>query len=301
MRERWNGSIQSTNTPTINQSGAQREDFNLFRCMVTRVIYTDDSSNISKNATNPVVLYEVVILGGYKQGQTMFPCRIANYLGGNDNYSERTLTASSKDISKSPLQDHDGDIVYVQFNQGHSSYPVITSCDRGINDTSTGTTAAQGPRSLQQYNGVYEEINNKGEYTIKRKGGTLTDGRFKPASGIEGQLQFLKDSVKLTDDSSFLQFTKSTDDAMLKTKGGAEFHAKANKIALGAQGIELLDQLVQALEKIHMFIDPTDATHTHIGNLGYETLIPTQTSQFVSAANDIKAIKEKIAQIKGSL
>lgn len=301
MKQRWDGSIQSSNTPTYQQQGLERENYGLYRCMITKVFYTDDPNNITQNARNPCVIYEAVILGGFEQGQTIFPCRLAPSLGGNYNYEDYTLQATSKDISKVDLHDHDGDIVYVLFNQGHDSYPVIIASDKGLNDVFSGTSSALGPRRISQYNGVYQEINNQGELTIKRKGGSLSNGRFVPASGNEGSLQFLKDSVKLGDDSSSLTLTKSTDDALLKTQGGAEFHAKANKIALGAQGIELLDQIVQFLDKLTTFIQSKDATHDHIGNLGYPTSPPETAADFVTAANDINAIKAKISQIKGSL
>lgn len=301
MKQRWDGSLQSANTPTYQQPGVPREDYAIYRCMVTKVFYVDDPGNITKNARNPCVLYEVVILGGAAMGQTLFPCRLAPSLGGNNNYEDYTLQATTKDISKVKLSDHDGDVVYVQFNQGHDAYPVILAGDKGINDVFSGTTASQGPRHIRQYNGVYQEINNQGEFTLKRKGGTLNNGSFNPSNGIEGILQFLKDSVRLGDDSSSLTLTKSIDDALLKTKGGAEFHAKGDKISLGAQGIELLDQIVQFLDKLTSFLRNTDATHDHLGNLGYPTSPPETAADFITAATDIDAIKAKIAQIKGTL
>lgn len=300
MKTRWNGTIQSANTPTYNQPGVGREDYGLYRCMVTQAFYTDDPSNITKNAQNPVVIYEVVILGGSATGQTLFPCRVGNELGGIGNYAETNLKPTTKDISKVQLSDHDGDIVYVQFNQGHDAYPVIVSMDKGFS-APPEATASQAPRKTYQYNGVYEEYNNQGEYTLKRKGGSLSNGLFTPADGTEGVLQFLKDSVKLGDDSSSLTFTKSADQAILKTKGGAEFNAKGGKIALGAAGVELIDQIVQFLEKHSAFIKNKDATHDHIGNLGYPTSPPETATDFVAFSADIDAIKAKLEQIKGSL
>lgn len=300
MRQRWNGTIQSANTPTYNQPGIPREDYNMYRCMVTQAFYTDDPSNITKNAPNPVVIYEVVILGGAATGQTLFPCRVSNELGGNDNFSETNLKPSTKDISKVKLSDHDGDIVYVQFNQGHDAYPVIVGLDKGLNSPAEAGSD-EAPRKTYQYNGIYEEYNNQGEYTLKRKGGSLNQNIFTPADGTEGVLQFLKDSVKLGDDSSSLTFTKSQDQALLKTKGGAEFNAKGGKIALGAAGIELIDQIVQFLEKHSAFIKNKDATHDHLGNLGYPTSPPETATDFVAFSTDIDAIKAKLNQIKGSL
>lgn len=222
MRERWNGSIQSHNTPSIHQSGTEREDFNMFRCMITKVLYVDDPNNISKNARNPSVLYEAVILGGFKTGQTLFPCRMASELGGNFNFSERTLKATTKDISKVKLSDHDGDIVYIEFIQGHDAYPVIRSCDKGINDSTSGTKSSEGPRSISQYNGIYEEINNQGEWSITRKGGALSNGSFSPASGLEGRIKMVKNKIVIEDGGRVITIDKSSDDISIVTAGGAK-------------------------------------------------------------------------------
>ncbi len=301
MRMRYDGTIQSANTPTYSQTGLMRDDFGLYRCMITKVFYIDDSENITKNAPNPCVIYEAVILGGSATGQTLFPCRLSSSLGGNSNYEDYTLSASTKDISKVKLSEHDGDIVYILFNQGHDGYPAIISCDKGLNDVFSGTSSSQGPRHIKQYNGVYQEINNQGEFTLKRKGGSLNNGVFSPASNTEGILQFLKDSVKLGDESSSLILTKSSDDALLKTKGGAEFHAKADKIALGAQGIELLQQISDQLQKLITFANTIDSTHQHLGNLGYPSGAPITATDFTQLGIDLDTIKGKIDGIKGNL
>ncbi len=184
MRFRPDGSIQSSATPTLQNIG-DAPDYALYRCMVTSIIYTDSPSNITSKATNPRVLYDVVVLGGFASGQTMSNCRLASDLGGNDSYWERILRASTKDISKGRLSDGDGDIVFVQFIQGHSGYPVIIALDHGMNTTGiTGATQAQGPRSLTQFNGVQEEINKDGELIIRVKGGVATaaKGKFAPSA-----------------------------------------------------------------------------------------------------------------------
>jgi hypothetical protein len=100
MRQRWDGSRESTNTPSWNKVGIHKEDFGMYRCLVIEVLYADDDKNISKNSPNPEVLYTVAILGGAASGQTLSYCRLASWLGGINNHSERTLTATSKDLSK---------------------------------------------------------------------------------------------------------------------------------------------------------------------------------------------------------
>jgi hypothetical protein len=145
--------------------------------MITEVLYVDDPSNISKNSQNPEVLYSAVILGGMEEGNVLSNCRLASWLGGNTNYSERTLVPTSKDLSKVRLSQHDGDIVYIEFNQGHDGYPVIIALAKGLSNK-VAATKADGPRVLEEYNGLIRNINNKGELITTMKSGSVKDGRF---------------------------------------------------------------------------------------------------------------------------
>lgn len=302
MRERWNGSIQSANTPTMNQSGARRDDYAMYRCMITKVVYIDDPANITMNSRNPSVLYEAVILGGFNTGQTLFPCRLASWLGGTNNYADRTLQATSKMLSTTSLANHDGDIVYVTFNQGHDAYPTIIATDKGLNDNVSGIAAADGPRSVSQYNGVNKLINNQGEYIITRKGGTLDPDLnvFTPDDAIVAQFSMIQDIISLTDTGSTFSITKSLDQIQLITAGGAGIKAKAGTIAVGTSAVELLEQISQQLDKISMFMKNIGAAHTHIGNLGYDTAPPDQASDYTQLGSDLSDIKGKVDSIKGT-
>lgn len=224
MRTRWDGSRQSSNTPTYDKTGIPREDYAMYRCMVIGVLYVDDDQNISKNSKNPEVLYEVVILGGSAMGQTLSYCRLAAYMGGDLNYSERILRPSTKDISKVKLSDHDGDIVYVQFVQGHDAYPVIIGMAQGIHEKS-GATKAQGPRSLESYNGFETLINNSGERITSMKAGSTSNGLFKANADSLITETWSKDG-KLT----------------VKTKGGVTtvIDNNANTISIKAGSTEIL-------------------------------------------------------------
>ena len=244
MRQRWDGSVRSSNAPTYDQQGLQRDDFGLYRCMVIDILYVDDEKNISKNAKNPEVLYEVVILGGHATGQTLSYCRLASYLDGNSNYSERTLKKTTKDVSKVKLQDHDGDVVYVQFIQGHDAYPVIISMARGIQQK-IGAKKADGPRFIQGYNGLETLIDNKGNRTTTMKGGKTTNGEFKAndAAAItelwdaenEKTVRTYKSGLSITEDAK-------SDKIEIKTSGGAvaTIDGKGNKISIKAGAAEIL-------------------------------------------------------------
>lgn len=244
MRQRWNGSIQSSNVPSYDREGVKRDDYGLYRCMVVDVLYVDDDKNISKNAKNPEVLYEVVILGGAASGQKLSYCRLASYLGGNLNVDERTLTKSSKDISKTKLSELDGDVVFVQFTQGHDAYPQIIGMAKGISNK-IGAKKADGPRWLQEYNGVNRLIDNKGNLTVTLKGGTLTNGFFK-----NGDTSVITDLLSVTDEKftrtfkSGLTVTEDgkNDQVIIKTKGGvtATVNGKNNNVSLKAGSTEIL-------------------------------------------------------------
>ncbi len=223
MRQRWNGSIQSSNTPVYNNEGMSRSDYGMYRCMVIDVLYVDDSKNISKNSVNPEVLYEVVILGGAATGQTLSFCRLASWLGGNNNYAERTLTKTSKDISKAKLTDHDGDIVYVQFNQGHDAYPTIIALGKGLGNK-IGASKADGPRSISQYNGLKNEIDNKGQWHQTMFSGEASNGKFTPGKTALIKEDWLKDEKIVKTFGSGLTVTEDgkNDKVTIKTAGGPE-------------------------------------------------------------------------------
>jgi len=73
------------------------------------------------------------------------------------------------------------------------------------------------------------------------------------------------------------------------------------KIAIGNGGTELLDQISQALMQIIEFLNTTDSTHMHLGNLGYPTGVPITAAQFVQLATSLQTIQSAIEGIKGSL
>jgi hypothetical protein len=177
MKRRWDGSIQSHNAPTQSKVGVGYSDNTMYRCMITEILYSDDPNNVTKNAQNPEVVYSAVILGGLEQGQVISNIRLGGIMAGDYNYWVHTLRATSKDISKDALEKHDGDCVMVQFIQGHDSYPQII-CMSNAQHSKYGTKKADGPQSVREYNGVMENIDNKGNITVTRKGGTLADGAF---------------------------------------------------------------------------------------------------------------------------
>jgi aspartate 1-decarboxylase len=239
MRPRWNGSIQSANTPSFDKVGMNRDDFGLYRAMVISVLYSDDPKNISKNSTNPEVLYECIILGGNASGQVLSNCRLAQYF----NYSERVLTASTKKVSKDKLSEHDGDIVWIQFIQGHDAYPIILSLAKSLKDASAAKIA-DGPRLLEIYNGLIRNINKDGELTTTMNGGSIEKGKF--IAGKESIIKeaWTKTETQVTTFKSGLVVTLDgkNDKVLIKTSGGVEslVDGKGNKISIKAGSTEII-------------------------------------------------------------
>lgn len=133
MKIRRDGSIQSNNVPTFNNV-QKRQDFGIYRCMVIAAKFADDTNNIAMNSKTVRVFYDVVIIGGLASGQILTNCRLLPQIGGDTGFYERILTPATKSVSGSRLTDQDGDIVFVQFIQGHTGYPIIVGFDNGISN-----------------------------------------------------------------------------------------------------------------------------------------------------------------------
>lgn len=310
MKRRWNGSIQSSNTPYFGAPGTSRTDYALYRCMIIQVHYVDDPQNITKNSQNPEVLYTCIILGGAATGQQISFCRLAQYL----NYSERTLTPSSKDPAKVKLSQHDGDIVWVQFVQGHDAYPIIIGLAKGLTDK-TGAKKADGPRLIEEYNGLIRNINNKGEITQTMMGGAVKDGRFTANKesiikqewlSTEQLIHTFKSGLKLTIDGKNDKVTQKfaggleasydgkNDKAEIKTAAGAvmTIDGKGSKITIktgstevtidGNSGkITLKGEMIDLGASVSDFVTQFTqlasafATHTHLYSPGPGGPTPT--------------------------
>lgn len=181
MPIRANGSIQSANTPT-KRNTLTVTDNTLYRCLVTAVHFVD-SHNTTQDAPNPRVLYDVVILGGFKTGSILSNCRLSSELGGNNSYYERVLTPSTKDLTKTKLGDQDGDIVLVQGLNGDLRFPIILGLDNGLaTGDAIGSKESDGIRSRRQFNGIFEEIDKDGNRVLVYKDGTIENGVFVPNS-----------------------------------------------------------------------------------------------------------------------
>ncbi len=199
--QRYDGSIQSNNTPTSLNRG-EIKDYAIYRCMVIDVQYVDKDENNNTNAQNPDIEYSCMVLGGFKEGQVISNVRMTKQLGGNLNYQEIVLKKSTKTLIVDDLNKHDGDIVYVQFLQGNPAFPVIIALGMNHQDKDkTGSIESTGPRFLNQYNGILTHINKSGEISWTRKGGSYseTDGFFTPADETEDSANTGNNTTKAID------------------------------------------------------------------------------------------------------
>lgn len=183
---RSDGSVASANTPSASKSYID-SDSRIYKCVLTKIYYTDDPKNPSKGSVNPEVVYDGIVVGGRNEGQKIDNIRDAKFLtGGKDNYQEHIYRVNSKPFTGPQgvdLSQQDGDMVYVAFIVGLPGFPVIIgSATNQLDAEKTGATIADGPRKRWEYNGIFFEITKTGTLELTRKGGLFneTDNRFEP-------------------------------------------------------------------------------------------------------------------------
>lgn len=181
---RDDGSIRSVNTP-VWDNRFQRRDYGLYRGVVRDVIFTDNEFNNSGGASSPnEVLYNVMIIGGDRDGQIFENARLVRSLGGFSNFEEKTLKKvegltkldpsnplTLADFPISEMHRWNGDTVYIQFLNGDVTMPVIIG--HAYHQAGEAEAAeSDGPRYRWKYNGVYKEVTREGEFTWSKDNGS---------------------------------------------------------------------------------------------------------------------------------
>lgn len=309
--KRADGSILSANFPAHNRLSQNKvdRDYGIYRCMVKAVLYVDDVKNTTFK--NKQVTYEVVILGGMQEGQIIPNVKAMNFLGGENNYSERIFRALESPLSgpgRKVMADQKGDIVYVGYTQGDKTAPIIIGCGtQPLDEDKTGATIADGPRWVEEYNGLKREINKLGELLLTQKTGTLDADKniFVPDAADtfeqkeswetgEKHTREFKSGLKVAIDGV-------ADSYKVTASGGASILAKAGKVAIGTSATELIQQISDSLEKlVTVFTAVKGHIHT-AGNLGYPVSGPDTTADWATAASELATIKGLIDSIKGTL
>lgn len=300
---RFDESIESYNTPTATNLGF-RPDYGIYRCMVIDRKFKDNTRNMTNKAINARVIYDVVVLGGFKEGEKISNCRFMTDLGGNINFSEIILKPTSKKLNTN-LADQDGDIVYVAFIQGNIKAPVIIGCDNHLSN-SNNANLEDGTRKVTEYNGVNIAINKNGEYVVNRTGGTYnsTKQEFeKTENGQEATIQLINDNIIIQDPANGIIINKSGKTITISTNSGATnilIDGTTDKINIIGENITLGDATLEFIVKDAMLtswindkINQVFNSHTHIGNMGVPTAGPSASFDTVTGT-DIASLKHKV-------
>ncbi len=181
--QREDGSINSVNNP-VWDNRYQKRDWGLYRGVIRNVIFIDDDNNSSGGQSTPnEVLYDVMIIGGDRDGQIFGNARLMRSLGGHSNFEEKTLkkvegltkldpanTLALIDFPIAEMSKWNGDTVYIQFLNGDSMMPVIVG--HAFHQAAEPEAAeSDGPRYRWKYNGIYKAITKDGEFTWSKDNG----------------------------------------------------------------------------------------------------------------------------------
>lgn len=252
MARRGDGSILPSALRGGQNRRAVEQDFGTYRCMVVKLHFIDDETNLTfKNAQ---VTYDAIILSGRKEGQTIVNAKLCGELGGQYNFEEKVLRATSKPFSGESavaLADHDGDIVYITFVNGNTSTPIIIGFGtQQLDEDNTGATRAEGARHVKQFNGVKTEIDKNGKYTKQVKSGTYDeegafllpdeDAKYEETIDKELRTRKYKSGLEITEDGENDKVTfKLASGTLIDVDGagGITFEADgATKIVINKEG-----------------------------------------------------------------
>ena len=179
---RNDGSVKSANIP-VWSNRYQIKDYGLYRGVVRETLYTDAEFNDTGQGTPNEVTYNVMLIGGDRDGQLFSGARVMRNLGGFANFEETTLKhlqgltgvdpTSLAAIADAPIRSipqFNGDVVYIQFLAGDLQMPVIVGTAHH-QKAETEATEDEGPRHRRKFNGIYTEITRDGEFTWSKDNG----------------------------------------------------------------------------------------------------------------------------------
>lgn len=211
---RDDGSVRSVNEP-VWANRHQVRDYGLYRGVVREVVYTDDERNDSGAGEPNEVVYNLMVIGGDRDGQLFNNARLVRTLGGWDNFEEIVLKqlegltksdpTSEVALGDLPISDtptFNGDVVYFQFLNGDLHMPVIIGM--GYHQAAEAEASADdGQRSRKKFNGILTEITKDGEFTWSKDNGSSVPvlpnpsdplypfvNQFAPIPGQDGAVVF---------------------------------------------------------------------------------------------------------------
>lgn len=214
---REDGSFDSSNNP-IKENRHLVRDFGLYAAQIREVIYPDDIETPTDGQKQaPEVAYEIIIVGGPRDGQVFPNATTVNRFGGRHNFEEiilkKTTTLLGNDpasmlLPTNPMEQLNGDVVYIQFLNGDPRFPIIIGTARHPTQPAETAQSSDKQRLQTSYNGVTKTIDKDGVVTWEKAKGKYVDT---PTPDKEGNLvqdtflaDLLEESVKVTLDNDFV-------------------------------------------------------------------------------------------------
>jgi hypothetical protein len=276
MSIRPDGSVRSSNIPSKKSffKNEYQNSSNIHRGIVVGVLYADDPKNVTVKSENPVVLYEVLVLTGELAGQMFTNVRKMENLGGEYSYSEHVLRAMAENTEFSgaggkKVKETQGDVVILGFLGGQKRNPIILGGEKSPKNSDTSAKKADGPRKIEEYNGIRTEINKDGEFKLVQKGGSFQakEGFFKPnerSSDYESTIEMKDESLIIVFKSGMrIVMDAKNDSVILETKDGSNITVEGNKISLSGSSVEVGSS---AAFSAVLFENLQAAFNTHIHN-----------------------------------
>ena len=132
---------------------------------------------------------------------------------------------------------------------------------------------------------------------IDKPSGTLTINSGKISLKMTKSSQQVDLNCEILNINSTTSITQKTQ--QFETDATTSVKIKSPQVAIGTDSVELLQQIIDQLDKISSFLGETGATHTHIGNLAIPTGPPLQAGDYIKLQSDLATIKGKVSSIKG--
>lgn len=308
---------------------------------VDKIHFIDDPTNASKQYVeyDVIVRNEQGGQTTYKNLRSLVGS-LGGFNDNDEIILESNETAFQGRLSPSNIfSNKNGTLVYVAFRDSSLDKPYIDSTVD--HPKTLGARRADGIRRVGEFRGLGWEINKLGEFTLTYRGNRTPDGKLvreetgptqikidqqgdltlTNSANQEFKLSRSEDKFTLTfenglsitfsgaDDKAEIVTAGGTkvsvdgngDDVTLETAGSGKLNLNAATVALGASGIEILDKLSTVVDLVSTWASSVGASHTHIGNLGYPTLVPDQASDYSTLGSDLASEKADVDSVKGSL
>ena len=235
------GSVVPSGVP-ISKKGRPSEEhrsmFGLFRGVVIRTVYPDESS------TGERIEY-IVKVGGQKYPNAITMKDLAG--GAIFNFRETILKESEKSFSKEFSdatydENLDGEIIYVLFLEGHGNVPIIVGTETHPKRPAYKAFKKDDGRfDHQEFNGIEFSVDKDSNYTIKHVGRKDPEGKVLNEAAVGSQVKLFGNG-----DYEINPYgTDGTADLRAKfTKADKKFelYAQDNKVIVDETGIHIEDK-----------------------------------------------------------